>query len=138
MTVWNPLYTRDVDQHFALLLEWARKLDEQKAKDDELYVWWGKVRSPNRQQPMARKDDVKALAAELGASPDREVHLYVTDYRSLYVGELLAIHEGDLPAREQGHVPAYYREKDLSCDFSFKLGDFRRLVVDDLPPSLKR
>lgn len=133
VTVWNPLYTRDVDQHFTLLLEWARKYDEKKAGDDDLYVWWGKVRSPNRQQPLARKDEVKDLAAELSSGGEREVHLYVTDYRSLYVGELLGIHEGDLPAKEQAHAPAYYRDKNLSCDFWFKLGDFRRLVVDDLP-----
>lgn len=133
VTVWNPLYTRDVDQHFSLLLDWARKFDDRKAGDDDLYVWWGKVRSPNRQQPLPRKEDVEALASELNGGSERETHLYVTDYRSLYVGELLAIQEGQLPPSEQGHVPEYYREKNLSCDFWFKLGDMRRLVANDLP-----
>ena len=133
VTVWNPLYTGDVDQHFSLLLDWARKYDDEQASDDDLYVWWGKVRSPNRQQPMARKDDVKALAAVLRNGTEDEHHLYVTEFRSLYVGDLLAIHEGELSSAEQTHVPKYYREKDLSCDFWFKLGDFRRLVLDDLP-----
>lgn len=133
VTVWNPLYTRDVDQHFTLLLDWARRAAEGKASDDETYVWWGKVRSPNRQQPMARKNDVKALGEELEKAPERETHLYVTDYRSLYVGELLAIEEGNLPREEQDHIPEYYRAKELSCDFWFMLGDIRRLITDDLP-----
>ncbi|MEX2179221.1 MAG: DUF2283 domain-containing protein [Gemmatimonadaceae bacterium] len=31
LTAWNPLYTRDVDQHFTLLLHWARLAQEGKA-----------------------------------------------------------------------------------------------------------
>ena len=133
LTVWNPLYTSDVDQHFALLLDWATRFDEGKAGEDDVYVWWGKVKSQNRLQPLAHKDDIAALATALEADDHAESHLYVTDYRTLYVGELLAIEEGALTAAEQAHVPAYYREKDLKCDFWFMVGDFRRLVTDDLP-----
>ena len=134
VTVWNPLYTREVEQHLDVLLRWAALLDQQKAGEDDLYVWWGKVKSSNRQQPLRRAPDVRELAAEL-ASGQRtdEAHLYVTDYRSLYVGDLLEIHEGDLPAGERAHAPAYYFEQELSCDFWFRLGDLRRLVRDDLP-----
>lgn len=133
VTVWNPLYTRDVDQHFALLRDWARRYEERHASDEDLYVWWGKVRSPNRQQPMVRADDVRALGQALNGDGAPETHLYVTDYRSLYVGELTAIHEGALPASERDHVPAYYRDGNLTCDFWFRLADLRRLIGDDLP-----
>jgi hypothetical protein len=133
VAVWNPLYTSDVDQHFALLLDWARRADEKKADEEEVYVWWGKVKSPNRQQPLAHRDDIRKLGDALDAPDHRETHLYVTDYRTLYVGRLFDVAEGPLPAEEQGHVPAYYAARDLKCDFWFMVGDFRRLVTDDLP-----
>jgi hypothetical protein len=134
VTVWNPLYTREVEQHLDVLLRWAKRFEEKKADDDDLYVWWGKVKSPNRQQPLRRAPEIRELATEL-ASGNRadEAHLYVTDYRSLNVGELLEIHEGELPAAEREHAPAYYFEQNLACDFWFKLADIRRLVRDDLP-----
>jgi len=138
VTVWNPLYTREVEQHLAVLLRWAKLFQDEKADPDDTYVWWGKVKSSNRQQPLRRTPDIQSLAAELaGGAREEETHLYVTDYRSLYVGELLAIHEGDLPADQREHVPAYYAEQDLKCDFWFKLGDMRRLVRDDLPEVAK-
>lgn len=134
VTVWNPLYTREVEQHLDVLLRWSKRYDEKKADGDELYVWWGKVKSPNRQQPLRRAPDIRELAADLASGKrQEEAHLYVTDYRSLNVGELLEIHEGDLPASEADHAPGYYREQNLSCDFWFKLADMRRLVRDDLP-----
>lgn len=95
--------------------------------------WWGKVRSPNRQQPLRRAPEIIALAQELTNGRQDETHLYVTDYRSLFAGELLEIREGDLPPAERAHVPAYYAERELTCDFWFKLGDMRRVVRDDLP-----
>ena len=133
LTVWNPLYTSDVDQHFAMLLDWATRRDEGKADDEDVYVWWGKVKSPNRQQPLKHKEDIAALEQALDAPDHPEMHLYVTDYRSLYVGELLGIAENALTVEEKAHVPAYYRDKELGCDFWFMIGDFRRLVTDDLP-----
>ena len=62
VTVWNPLYTSDVDQHFALLLDWARRNEEGKVSDDDVYVWWGKVRSSNRLQPMKNADQVRRMS----------------------------------------------------------------------------
>ena len=134
VTVWNPLYAREVEQHMSVLLDWGRCVRDNKAKRDDVYVWWGKVKSPNRQQPLQRAPDIRALAQELeGDAREDEAHLYVTDYRSLYVGELLNVHEGDLPASENPHIPAYYAEQGHRCDFWFMLGDLRRLVRDDLP-----
>lgn len=62
VTVWNPLYTREVEQHLDVLLRWSKRYEEEKAGEDELYVWWGKVKSPNRQQPLRRAPDIRELA----------------------------------------------------------------------------
>lgn len=119
-----------MDEHLSVLLRWAERFDRREAGDDDIYVWWGKVRSSNRQKPQAHSDEIRAAAA-LGE--EREVHLYLTDYRSLYVAEILGVADGTLAESELAHVPDYYSKQDLNCDFWFKLGDIRRLVVDDTP-----
>jgi hypothetical protein len=129
VAVWNPSYAASaMDEHLSLLLHWAQRYEAGKASDDDLYVWWGKVRSANRQKPQENIPDIRAAAA-LGS--EREVHLYLTDYRSLYVGEVLGVADAELTAKERERAPAYYAERELNCDFWFKLGDIRRLVVDD-------
>jgi hypothetical protein len=129
VTVWNPAYARDVmGEHLRVLRHWARLSAEGAADEEEVFVWWGKVRSPNRQQPLARRADAVALNDQADES---ETQLYLTDYRSLYVGEVLEVHDGDLPADELDHTPHYYREHDLRGDLWFMLGDIRRLVQDD-------
>ena len=54
------------------------------------------------------------LAPEDGA--EREVHLYLTDYRSLYVGHVGEITSADIGSDEdeRDHVPAFYRTAKLS------------------------
>ena len=118
-----------MDEHLRVLRGWARRFVDEQLDEGDVYVWWGKVKSSNRQQPMAHLADARAV----GDQPEDagEVQLYLTDYRSLYVGELIEIADGTLDADEQEHVPAYYRERGLTCDLWFKLGDIRRLVVDD-------
>ena len=129
VAVWNPSYSSSaMDEHLTVLLRWARQHDEGGAEDDDLYVWWGKVRSPNRQRPQANPTEIREAAA---AGNTEEVHLYLTDYRSLYVGQVIGVADADLSEQERQHVPAYYAKRDLKCDFWFKLGDIRRLVVDD-------
>jgi hypothetical protein len=129
VAVWNPSYSASaMDEHLAVLLDWAREYEDNTVGGDDLYVWWGKVRSPNRQRPQENAPEIRA-AAELGR--EREVHLYLTDYRSLYVGEVLGVADGELPDAEAAHAPDYYAQQGLNCDFWFKLGDIRRLVVDD-------
>jgi hypothetical protein len=129
VTVWNPSYARDaMDEHLRVLREWGRRFTEGASEEDDVYVWWGKVKSSNRQQPMAHRADALAV----GDQPDdEEVQLYLTDYRALYVGDVHEVRGEDLPASEDAHVPTYYRERDLRCDLWFRLGDIRRLVVDD-------
>jgi hypothetical protein len=118
-----------MDAHLRVLRAWSQRFDDGQATDEQLYVWWGKVKSPNRQQPAAHLADAKAAA--LAAREAVEVQLYLTDYRALYVGEVLDVAAGDLPAEEEAHVPPYYKEARLRCDLWFKLGDIRRLVTDD-------
>ncbi len=135
LTVWNPAYAADAfEAHVRLLLEWDAKYAAGSVADDDVYVWWGKVRSSNRLAPMPHLSDVLALDAQTdaGADTDDETHLYLTDYRSLYVADLLAI-EADDPRRDDAaHVPAYYAHKDLHCDCWFQVADIRALVRDDL------
>ncbi len=132
--VWNPSYENDaMDHHINVLLGHAREARAGRATDDDVYVWWGKLRSPYRQQPLPHLADILALDAQLSADDDEETHLYLTDYRSLYVAHLGAVVEEDILQHpdEEAHVPAYYRDLGRSADCWFKLWDIRRLVLDD-------
>ena len=134
VTVWNPAYG-GIEEHVGPLLELAALHRKKELEDeDDVYVWWGKLRSPNRQQPMPHLADVLAIDRELreaeGEAP--EVHLYVTDYRSLYVGHVLEVTADDVREDEEdAHVPAMYRRPGVTCDCWFRLMDIHRLVVDD-------
>ena len=99
VAVWNPSYARSaMDEHLELLLDLVGRYDKDEISIEDVYVWWGKVRSPNRQQPLAHAGNVQAMAKALSTDDCAETHLYLTDYRSLYVAELLAIHDETLPA----------------------------------------
>jgi len=131
--VWNPSYASNaMEAHLALLLQAAQRFDAgELTNDDAIYVWWGKVRSPNRQQPLRHGPTVLEIGAELQGDPDREGHLYLTDYRSLYVGHVAEITEVDVRNSDAGAVPDYYTRNRRDCDFWYKLLDIRRLVEDD-------
>jgi hypothetical protein len=94
VTVWNPSYAQDaMDEHLAVLIDWAGRAQAGDADRDDIYVWWGKIRSPNRQGLLPHADAVTALDEQVQAGT--ETHLYLTDYRSLYVawvGEITAEH----------------------------------------------
>jgi hypothetical protein len=49
-------------------------------------------------------DEILAMDATLEG--DRELHLYLTDYRSLYVGHVCEITTDDVRADDGSHVPA--------------------------------
>ncbi|HEU4642721.1 MAG TPA: hypothetical protein VFS44_09715, partial [Gemmatimonadaceae bacterium] len=135
IAVWNPSYERDaMEAHIALLLRAAREYRAGARDEDDVYVWWGKVRSANRQQPLPHLGEILSLDEQLAASDDEahEAHLYLTDYRSLYVAHLAGITADDM-SEETDHVPEYYRAKSLSCDCWFQLWDIRRVVLDDTP-----
>ena len=135
LAVWNPSYANDaMEEHLAILLARAAAAGDRILDDERVYVWWGKVRSSNRQQPLANHGDIQRLASDLEAEQRDSFDLYLTDYRSLYVAEVDEILEGDLPHEERSQAPAYYfGEPKLNCDFWFCIRDVRRLVVDDMP-----
>lgn len=135
--VWNPSYAADaMDATLAILLARARDYRANKIDEEDVYVWWGKVKSSNRQQPLPHLKDILAMDASLSSDTgaEREAHLYLTDYRSLYVGHIAEITADDVSAddEEAAHLPVYYRELDLKSDCWFRLFDIRRAIADDI------
>jgi hypothetical protein len=136
VSVWNPSYEADaMEQHLSVLLANAARFRKGEGDEEDVYVWWGKIRSANRQQPMPHLADVLAIDAELGGegetvAAEREVHLYLTDYRSLYVAHVAEIVTDDM-RDDDGHVPAFYAAGDFNFDCWFQLWDIRRLVTND-------
>jgi hypothetical protein len=134
VAVWNPSVAADImDAHIGVLLDMVRRAKERKAGDDEIYVWWGKVRSANRQRPLPHLPEVISLDDHVPDDDEAggEMHLYLTDYRSLYVGHLGGVTTDEVQESDPDHVPAYYRERELRCDCWFQLWDLRRIVHDD-------
>jgi hypothetical protein len=129
-----------MDAHIAVLLDHARSHREGRLGADEVYVWWGKLRSQYRQAPLPHLADVLALG-QLIASEDEalELHLYLTDYRSLYVAHLGGVSSDDVrdDPHEAAHIPDYYNKGGLTADCWFQLWDIRRLVLDDTPSVTK-
>lgn len=134
VSVWNPTYATDaLDAHLRVLLEWDAKCVAGTATDDDAFVWWGKVKSSQRQQRMPHLHEVLALdPSVLIENGDGETHLYLTDYRSLYVADVDHITVTDPRVADSPHVPAYYAAGSLNCDCWFMLRDIRLLVRDDL------
>lgn len=131
LTVWNPSYTDDaLDAHLSLLLDLGRRCDAGEVDDDDVYVWWGKIRSKNRDGRLPHHDRVVALDEQVRGGA--ETHLYLTDYRSLYVADVGEVTDDDVRGQEPpATVPSYYA--DHAIDFWFRLWDIRRLVADDTP-----
>ncbi|HKU61192.1 MAG TPA: hypothetical protein VJQ44_08250, partial [Gemmatimonadales bacterium] len=132
LDVWNPSYASNaMEAHLAVLLTAADRFNK-KEIDEEPHVWWGKIRSPNRQQQELRHlPQILQIAAELDSDDTRDCNLYLTDYRSLYVGQVDAIATADVRTTDHDHVPSYYADNGLECDFWYRLLDLRRLVADD-------
>lgn len=137
LAVWNPSYEADALQlHLEVLLRTMREHRATARDEEDVYVWWGKVASPNRLQPLPHLADVLAIDNLANAdTSEAEINLYLTDYRSLYVAHLGEVTADDVRKFEDeaAHIPAYYNTDGLSCDFWFRLFDIRRLVLDDTP-----
>jgi hypothetical protein len=130
LSVWNPSYADDaMDRHLEVLLRWAAQRKERKVPEEDVYVWWAKVRSPNRQGPLPHRDEVLALRDQVAA--ETETHLYLTDYSSLYVARIVDLTDADV----RDHMPRYY--EGLAADFWFQLWDIRRLVAKDSPATIE-
>jgi len=132
LSVWNPAYADDAMTLHASLLRYLVHEARQQDQWDGAYVWWGKVRSSQRQQPMPHLGQILGLGQALLGPEPPETHLYLTDYRSLYVAEVGAISEHNPDASDPRHTPPYYQRDRLDCDCWFMLLDIRRLVADDL------
>ena len=133
VSVWNPSYADDaMDAHLEVLLRLARERDAGTLSADEVYVWWAKVRSANREDPLPHAEEILALQGQIESGI--ETHLYLTDYRSLYVAHVWEVTDDDImrdTPDEADHIPAYY--ENLRTDFWFRLFDIRRLIADDTP-----
>jgi hypothetical protein len=130
LTLWNPSYTGDaLDAHLTVLLRWAEEHAHGRADPEDAYVWWGKIRSKNRDGRLPHHADVLALDEQVQAGA--ETHLYLTDYRSLYVAHVGEITDDDVrtDAGELEHMPGYYEGHPV--DFWFRLFDLRRVVTGD-------
>ena len=132
LAVWNPSYSDDaLQQHLEILLRFAGAARSGEAEADEVYVWWAKIRSRNREGRLPHHADVVGLDRQIQAGV--ETHLYLTDYRSLYVAEVGEVTDDDVrrDAGEPAHIAPYTREH--AVDFWFRLFDIRLLVSDDTP-----
>lgn len=134
VTVWNPSYGADVmEAHVRILRDLAQRYRSKEVDEDEVFIWWGKIRSVHRQSPLPHLKDILALESQLGnGEATREMQLYITDYRSLYVAHVGEITTEDVRLENDGdHIADLYLEDGRHCDCWFRLWDIRRLVSDD-------
>jgi hypothetical protein len=135
VTVWDPTFGAGVmESHLTVLLEGAAACRRKDCGADDVYVWWAKVRSPHRPEPLPHLEQVLRVgAAEGGHAADAETHLYLTDYRSLYVAHVAEVTADDPrpDEAERSHIPAYYLADGVAADCWFRLWDIRRLVSED-------
>jgi hypothetical protein len=125
-----------MESHILLLRDKAQRHRAGQLDEDEVYVWWGKIRSSRRQTALPHIDEILSLEKELGegeGEAKREVQLYLTDYRSLYVAHVGQITAEDVRDDEEdtSHIPQVYLSDSIHCDCWFMLWDIRRLVSDD-------
>ena len=88
LTVWNPSYATDpLDEHVRILLDWANRYTGGDADYEDIYVWWAKLRSANREAAkLPHHDEIMSIQPQI--ENNVETHLYLPDYRSLYVAHL--------------------------------------------------
>ncbi|MEJ2483459.1 MAG: hypothetical protein P8049_10195 [Gemmatimonadota bacterium] len=137
LSVWNPSYADDaMDRHLEVLLRWANARRHGRVEADDVYVWWAKLRSPNRQAPLPHAAEVLSIAEQVASGV--ETHLYLTDYSSLYVAHVVEITADSVLEEypdERDHMPGYY--EGHATDFWFRIWDIRRLVAADPPATIE-
>src|SRR4029077_20605625 len=102
-----------MDEHRAMLLRLIAARPGEKRPLEDAYVWWGRIRSGHRRGVLAHLEEVLALNEGL-ETKSAELHLYLTDFRSLYVGEVLEVSDDDV-RDDKEHVPAYYGAHHCAC-----------------------
>jgi hypothetical protein len=71
LNLWNPSHATDaLEAHLRVLLEHYRRLTAGLATSDDVYVWLGKVRSSQRQQPMPHLDAILDLGRAIAEATD--------------------------------------------------------------------
>lgn len=136
VAVWNPSYAADaMESHIKLLRDRAQRFRDGVEDEEDVFVWWGKIRSSRRQEALKHLDQVISVGTGLiddDGMATREVQLYLTDYRSLYVAHVGEITTDDpREDNDPAHIPPIYRNAEIHCDCWFRLWDIRRLVSDD-------
>lgn len=132
VSVWNPAYAANaMEAHLAVLLHRVSEWRGGRGSEGDVYVWWGKIRSENRLKASSHEEEMRTMDQELERDEDRELQLYLTDYRSLFVSDVERVSWHDESEDDSTHVPEYYRRDQRDCDCWFKLRDIRRLVADD-------
>lgn len=128
LSVWNPAYAVDaIDAHISMLVERARAHRQGEIPEDDVHVWWGRIRSQRRQDELPHLADVLELEDQI--ADEIPTYLYLTDYSSLYVADLARITVDEIRSSSGNAVPSYYGQQE--CDLWFQIWDIRRLVVQD-------
>src|SRR5690606_15965370 len=131
LAVWNPSYADDpLDAHVRILLKWAQMHRDRQAREEDVYVWWARIRSPNRTGELPHLGDVLALQAQIDEGV--ETQLYLTHRRPRCAGRLDELTPDDVLRAwpgEAGHMPSYDRQNRV--DVWFRPVDIRRTVADD-------
>lgn len=78
-----------MDRYLAVLLAWAERRDRSEADEEDVYVWWDKLRSPRREEALPHCEEVLVLEDQITDGVD--THLYLTDHQSLYVARLVEV-----------------------------------------------
>jgi hypothetical protein len=136
VAAWNPRFRPDaVESHVDCFLAAAEEARRGAIDSDDVYVYWGKIRSPSRHETLPHLDQILGVDDECDyeAEPDREVHLYITDYHSLLVAHVGEVTDSDIRELEgeRKRFPSYYLDPGVEVDCWFKLFDIRRLATDD-------
>ena len=119
-----------------MLLARAREHREGKIDEEDVYVWWGKVKSSNRQQPLPHlaRDPIDGCGPVVRRTARRA--------RSTSISPTIGRCTSDMWQRSRPRTcwptttraitfPKYYRDRRLTCDCWFRLFDIRRVIADD-------
>jgi hypothetical protein len=69
--VWNPSYGTDImESHILVLRDCVREMRENSGDEDDVYVWWAKIRSARRLEADTHIDDILSIENDLGAEDD--------------------------------------------------------------------
>ena len=73
--VWNPSYAADaMDAHLRLLLANITAFRAGRIAEEDVCVFWGKVRSPHRLERLPHLDEILAMDETLHPEGERELH----------------------------------------------------------------